>query len=73
MAPIAKDHLEQLCRDALNRVRRIRPVRSVILGRSAVGNVNWTLLEVEPRFDVGDVRQSHAVIRDLQSKFRMVV
>lgn len=73
MTPVAQFQLEDICRETLNRVPRVRPVQSVKLGRSAVGTVNWTLREVEPRFDIHDVRQSHAVIRNLQSKYRMVV
>jgi hypothetical protein len=72
MTPIAQFQLEDICREALNRVSRVRPVMSVRLGRPLVGSVNWTLREVEPRFDIHDVRQSHAVIRGLQNQYRMV-
>ncbi len=73
MTPVAKCQLEDICREALNGVARVRPVWSLRLARSPVGAVNWTLREVEPRFDIHDVRQSHAVIRRLQSTYRMVV
>lgn len=72
MKPIAKSHLEGLCVEALNRVSRVRTVRAVRLGRSPVGRANWTLREVEPLFDIRDVRQSHSVIRELQQEYRMV-
>jgi hypothetical protein len=72
MQPVAKDHLERICVEALNQTLRTRRVRAVRLGRSNIGTVNWTLREVEPRFDINDVRQSHAVIRDLQRQYRMV-
>ena len=70
--PVAKFQLESICIGALNKVPRVRKVVAVKLGRSPVGTVNWTFKEVEPRFHIDDVRQSHSVIRDLQREFRMV-
>ncbi len=72
MQPIPKDELERLCVEALNRTLRTRAVHAVKLGRPAIGTANWTLHEVEPRFDLNDVHQSHAAIRDLQRQYRMV-
>jgi len=72
MKLVAKSRLESVCVEALNKVFRFRGVRAVKLSRPPVGTVNWTLREVEPRFDIRDVKTSHAVIRTLQREYWMV-
>jgi hypothetical protein len=72
MKVVTKSYLECICVEALNEVLRFRDVRAVKLSRPSFGTVNWTLREVEPRFDIRDVRTSHSVIRTLQREYRMV-
>ncbi|MEO8302304.1 MAG: hypothetical protein ABI608_10945 [Rhizomicrobium sp.] len=72
MMPIAKNRLEDICALYLNHQPRVRPVARVSLNRPGAGNANWSLGEVEPHFDLHDVRPSLTAIRELQSVFRMV-
>jgi hypothetical protein len=71
MKPVAKYQLEEICVVALNRIGRVRKVHTVKIGCPAVGSMSWTLREVEPRFDIHDIRSSYAVIRALQREFAL--
>ena len=73
MTPIAKNKLEDICTLYLNHQPRVRPVARVSLNRPGVGRANWSLDEVEPHFDLHDVKTSLAAVQELQSVFRMVV
>lgn len=71
MKLVTKSYLECICVEALNQVVRFRGVRAVTLSRPSIGAVDWTLREVEPLFDIRDVRASHSVIRTLQREYKM--
>jgi hypothetical protein len=69
---LAKYQLEEICVIALNRIGRARKVHSVKIGRRTSGPTNWTVCEVEPRFDIHDVKTSYAVIKALQTEFALM-
>ena len=71
MQIVAKHQLESICVGALNGIIRERNISAVTLARAPVGTANWTLRAVVPRFHLQDVRRSHAVIRELQTIYRM--
>ena len=72
MKIVDKNELENICLRALNQVARFREVRSVTLAWRSPRSAEWTIREIEPRFHISDVKGSYAVIRDLQSRYRMI-
>ena len=69
---VDKIELENICLRSLNQIARFREVRSVTLAWRSPRSAEWTIREIEPRFDILDVKGSYAVIRDLQSRYRMI-
>ena len=69
---VGKSELENICLRALNQIPRFREVRSVTLAWRSARSAEWMLCEVEPRFDILDVKGSYAVVRELQKRYRMI-
>lgn len=66
---LKKQMLETICVYALNRVERVRPVRSVKVEPAPSGR--WTLRKVEPRLAFADVRKSYQLVRALQREYHL--
>jgi hypothetical protein len=71
MIQLSKAKLENICVQCLNYKNRSRQVTRISLVRREMGERNWTLGTVEPRFGVSNARRSLGLIRELQRKFRM--
>jgi hypothetical protein len=72
MIIVEKSELENICVKALNQSSRVRQVRTVKLIWKSTRSAEWMLREVEPRFDILDIKNSLAVIHELQEKYRMI-
>ncbi len=71
MMQVSKAKLESICVQCLNYKNSSQQVTRISLVRRDMGERNWTLGTVEPKFRVSDARRSLEVIRELQGKFRM--